>query len=215
MDIRNNAKVEDYKQAADYFLGSMSLAKNLITPAKKYYLSYIKNVPTGTYSLNIAYDLMNMVLTDDEAVLVSKIFLANKKYDEAIVTVKDTPVKKSWTYLAMAYYYKNDIKKFKSVSAEGYSKYCKYIPQEDLKTFTDFFLSIQKDYEKALSELKKSNANAVIPDYLMFKTAQVLPQDKKIEEYKNIVKKYSKSEYIPDCLEYIFYDFVFVAQKYY
>ena len=207
LDIRKNSAVDDYKKASDYFLGKISLAKNLTTPAKKYYMSYIKNVPTGTYSLSIATDALNLPLNEQEAVLVSKIFLANQKYDDAISALKNTPKEKCWTYLAIANYYKNDFDKFKKLAIEGYSKNCKNITREDLISFTDFYISMQKDAQKALSDLQKSNANSVIPDYFIYKKAQYLPEDKKITELKEIVKKYPKSSYITDCLEKIFFDF--------
>ena len=207
LDIRKNSTIDDYKKASDYFLGKISLAKDLANPAKKYYMSYIKNVPTGTYSLHIAFDAMNMSLNEQEKILISKIFLANQKFDEAKDILKDIPKEKCWTYLAIANYYKNDFDKFKSLTLEGYSKHCKNIIREDLINFTDFYVSMQKDKQKTLSDLQKSNANSVIPDYFIYKKAQYLSEDKKITELKDIVKKYPKSSYIADCLEKIFFDF--------
>ena len=47
----------------------------------------------------------------------------------------------------------------------------------------------------------------MLQDYFLYKSTQFLPENKKIEVYKEIVKKYPKSEYIPDCLVAIFFDF--------
>ncbi|MBQ2645669.1 transglycosylase SLT domain-containing protein [bacterium] len=207
LKIKKQSTISDYRKASDFFLGKISFEKNLITPAKKYFLSYIKNVPTGRYSLQIAFETMNMVLKEDEAVLVSKIFLANQKYDEALIVLKDVKVDKAWTYKAIAEYYKNNIDKFKSLSQEGFSKYSSNINREDLINFTDFYLSMQKDYYKSIKDLQKQQINSVIPDYFAFKNAQNLSYNKKIEEYKLIVKKFPKSAYIPECLISIFYDF--------
>lgn len=214
LNIKSKSKISDYRIAADYFLGKISLEKNLITAAKKYYVSYIKNSPTGTYSLSIAYDTMNMVLSNDEAIQVAKIFLANQKYDEALVVLKDVPVAKCWTYLAIAYYYKNDYNKFLSLTNEGFQKYCSNINIEDLKSFTDFYLMMQKDFVKSAELLQKTSANKVIPDYFLFKKAQYLPQSKKIDVYREIIKKYPKSKYTQDCLVDIFFDFADKKQYY-
>lgn len=205
--IKKTSIIEDYQYAADYFLGKISFNNNQFSQAKKYYFDYLNNAPSGTYSLAIAYDAMDMALVSSEAVKIAKIFLANQKYDETIVVLKDLPKINSWTYIAMAYYYKSDYEAFKKLVSEGYSSMVSGIIAEDLKDFTNFYLSIQADYKKSLDDLKKSAVNKVIPDYFIYKSAQFMPEDKKIEQYKEIVKKYPKSEYIPDCLVAVFFDF--------
>ncbi len=207
LKLKKQSLVEDYRQAADYFLGKISLEKNMITTAKKYYLAYIKNAPTGTYAINIAFDSMNMVLSPQEAVLIAKIFLANQKYDEALVVLKDVPDAESWTYKAIAEYYKNNNDKFKKLVKDGLAKNCEKIARDDLRSFIDFYLSMQKDYQKALTDTQKTGAGKIIPDYFLYKKAQNMPQDEKINAYKNIVKQCPKSEYIPECLVDIFFDF--------
>lgn len=205
--IKKNSPIEDYRYAADYFLGKISLAKNMSETAKKYYFAYLKNSPSGTYSLTIAYDAMKMALSDEEAITIAKIFLSNQKYDEALVILKDVPVAKSWTYLSIAQYYKNDFDKYKTTVAEGITNHSENIDKQDLKLFIDFYLSTQKDVLKSLYELQKSSAGKAIPDYFLYKIAQLLPQDKKVSIYKDIVKKYGKSEYLDDCLVGVFFDF--------
>lgn len=97
---------------------------------------------------------MDMALVSSEAVKIAKIFLANQKYDETIVVLKDLPKINSWTYIAMAYYYKSDYEAFKKLVSEGYSSMVSGIIAEDLKDFTNFYLSIQADYKKSLDDLK-------------------------------------------------------------
>lgn len=207
LDIKKNSPIEDYRYAADYFLGKISLAKNLSQVAKKYYFSYLKNSPSGTYSLTIAYDAMEMALSDEEATTVAKIFLSNQKYDEALVVLKDVPLSKGWTYLAIAQYYKNDFEKYKATIKDGFDKYATSIDLVDLKTFVDFYVSTQNDVLKCLTELQKTTLGKAIPDYFLYKIAQLQPQNKKVEIYKNIVKKYGKSEYLDECLVGVFFDF--------
>lgn len=207
LDIKKNSPIEDYRYAADYFLGKISLAKNLSQVAKKYYFSYLKNSPSGTYSLTIAYDAMEMALSDEEATTVAKIFLSNQKYDEALVVLKDVPLSKGWTYLAIAQYYKNDFEKYKATIKDGFDKYATSIDLVDLKTFVDFYVSTQNDALKCLTELQKTTLGKAIPDYFLYKIAQLQPQNKKVEIYKNIVKKYGKSEYLDECLVGVFFDF--------
>ena len=207
LKVKKQSAVQDYRHAADYFLGKISLEKNMITTAKKYYLSYAKNAPTGTYAINIAFDALNMALAKQEAILIAKIFLANQKYDEALVVLKDVPDGESWTYKAIAEYYKNNNDKFKKLVKEGLAKNCSTIAQEDLRSFMDFYLSMQKDYQKALAEMQKTGAGKVIPDYFLYKNAQNKPQEEKISIYKNIIKQCPKSEYVPECLVDIFFDF--------
>lgn len=207
LDIKKNSPVEDYRFAADYFLGKISLAKNLSSAEKKYYFLYLKNSPSGTYSLTIAFDAMKMALTDSEAVTVAKIFLSNQKIDEALVVLKDVPLDKKWTYLAIAQYYKNDFENYKKTVAEGFAKHSLSIDKQDLKTFIDFYVSTQPDALKTYTELQKSTAGKAIPDYFLYKIAQLQPQDKKVAIYKDIVKKYGKSEYLDECLVGVFFDF--------
>lgn len=213
LDIKKNSPIEDYRYAADYFLGKISLAKNLSQVAKKYYFSYLKNSPSGTYSLTIAYDGMDMALSDDEAITVAKIFLSNQKYDEALVVLKDVPIAKSWTYVAIAQYYKNDFEKYQATIKDGFAKYAANINLQDLKTFIDFYVSTQNDVLKCLYELQKSSLGKAIPDYFLYRIAQLLPQDKKVSIYKDIVKKYGKSEFLDECLVGVFFDFA--AKKQY
>lgn len=207
LDIKKNSHIEDYRYAADYFLGKISLTKNLSAVAKKYYFSYLKNSPSGTYSLTIAYDAMKMALSNEEAIVVAKIFLSNQKFDEALVILKDVPQEKCWTYRAIAQYYKNDFEHYKNAMKDGFEKYAQNVDKQDLKTFIDFYLTTQSDVLKVLQELQKTSAGKAFPDYFLYKIAQFQPQDKKIEIYKDIVKKYGKSEFLDECLVGVFFDF--------
>ncbi len=207
LDIKKNSNIEDYRYAADYFLGKISLSKNLSSVAKKYYFSYLKNSPSGTYSLTIAYDAMKMALSHEEAIVVAKIFLSNQKFDEALVVLKDIPQDKCWTYRAIAQYYKNDFEHYKNAVKEGFEKYALSVDNQDLKIFIDFYLSTQSNVLKALQDLQKTTVGKALPDYFLYKIAQFQPQDKKVEIYKDIVKKYGKSEYLDDCLVGVFFDF--------
>lgn len=205
--IKSHSQVENYRIAADYFLGKIALAKGDTNDTKKHYFDYLKEAPNGTYALTIAYDVKDMVLSPDEIAMISKIFLANQKYDEALVLLKPAPKPKTWTYLAMTYYYKGDYDNFKKTVSQGYSSMVSSILPEDMKDFTDFYLSLQQDKKKAIEDLQKSGMNGVLPDYLLYRYADLQPDNKKIEIYKDIVRKYPKSEYIPDCLVAIFFDF--------
>jgi len=206
-EIKDNSKIKDYNYAADYFLGKINYENNQLQEAKKYYFEYLNNSPNGTYSLPIAYDVKDFALDYKEASIISKIFLANEKYDEAIAVLKDIPQEKVWTYLAIANFYKNNISEFNSLSKSGYEKYADQIDVNDLKTFTSFYISVNENSQKTISELQKITQNKVLQDYFLYKSAQFLPENKKTEVYKEIVKKYPKSEYIPDCLVSIFFDF--------
>lgn len=205
--ILEQSEIDDYKLASCYFAGKIEFSKNQITNAKKYFSHYLKKAPTGTYALTIAYDMKDMVLTLDEAVLIAKIFLANQLYDEAIVVLKDKPVEKCWTYLAIAYYCKNDINKFTQLTNDGFAKNAGFIIPEDMENFTAFYLTMKKDNKKEIDKLLTTTANNVIPDYLLYKKASFLSDKDKISVYKQIVQKYPKSKYIPNCLANIFFDF--------
>lgn len=207
LKIKENSNVKDYQHAADYFLGKIDFENNRLQEAKKYYFSYLNNAPNGTYSLSIAYDVKDFALDNDEAVIISKIFLMNQKYDEAIAVLKSIPAEKSWTYLAIANFYKNNFDEFISITNEGYKNNAEKINEEDLKAFTAFYISVTGDNEKTIEELGKITQNKVLKDYFLYKKAQLSPQDKKIELYKQIVDNYPKSEYVPDCLTEIFFDY--------
>lgn len=207
LNIKKTSPIQDYKYAADYFLGKISLEKNLAPTAKKYYISYLKNAPTGTYSLSIATDLLKNTLNNDEAILVAKIFLANQKYDDALTVLKKIPDEKSWIYKSIAEYYKNNNAKFKQYSNDGLKKECRFFDKEDLINYMDFYLSMQKDYKNAVTALQKTPVNKSIPDYFLYKLAQFEQQEEKIKLYKELVKKYPASSYVPDCLIDIFFDF--------
>lgn len=205
--IKTHSKIENYRIAADYFLGKIALANKDTNTAKKHYFAYLKEAPNGTYSLTIAYDIKDMVLSADEAGIISKIFLANQKYDEALVLLLPAQKTKIWTYLAMTYYYKGDYENFKKLVSQGYSSMVSSILPEDMKEFTDFYLSLQQDKKKAIEDLQKSGMNKVLPDYLLYRYADLQTEKEKIKIYKDIITKYPKSEYIPDCLVSIFFDF--------
>lgn len=207
LKIKENSKIKDYQYAADYFLGKICYESNQLQDAKKYYFNYLKNSPNGTYSLSIAYDVKDFALDYKEASDISKIFLANEKYDEAIAVLKDIPSEKVWTYLAIANFYKNNFDEFLSISKNGYEKYAELINSDDLKTFTNFYISVNGDVKKTLEQLQNITKNKVLQDYFLYKKALFVPEDKKIQIYKEIVKKYPKSEYIMDCLVAIFFDF--------
>jgi soluble lytic murein transglycosylase-like protein len=208
LDIRKNSLIEDYRYASDYFLGKISNIKKLPTASKNYYFSYLKNSPSGTYSLPIALELAKLKLNEEEAIAISKVLLANQRFDEVLEILKDKNTAKTWTYLAIAQYYKNDFEKYLQTVKDGYDKNAKNIDKEDLKNFTNFYLSMQSNKEKALEDLQKTEANKVIPDYFLYKKIHFLPQEKRITEYKKLVKEYPQSEYTKDCLINIFFDFI-------
>lgn len=206
-EIKDSSKIKDYVYASDYFLGKINYENNQLQEAKKYYFEYLNNSPNGTYSLSIAYDVKDFALDSKEAAIISKIFLANEKYDEAIAVLKDIPQENVWTYLAIANFYKNNISEFNTISKNGYENHADKIDINDLKTFTSFYISVGENTKKTIEELQKLTQNKVLQDYFLYKSAQFLPNNKKIEIYKEIVKKYPKSEYIPDCLVAVFFDF--------
>lgn len=205
--IKQESEIDDYKYASCYFLGKIKIYQNQIKNAKEFFSYYLKNAPAGTYALAIAYDMKDLILSEDEAVIIAKIFLANQLYDEAIVVLKDIPVSKCWTYLAIAYYNKNDIKKFNQLTKDGYEQKEILIKQDDFENFTAFYLSLANNYRVELEYLISSSANQVIGDFLLYKKAAISNENDKIEIYKNIVKTYPKSKYIPECLVGVFFDY--------
>ena len=209
LKVKNNKNNEI--TSADYFLGIIE-KNNDKEKAANYLKDYIE-ASTGNrnYEIPAAEELSSIgrELTADEKKLIGITYYKNKKYQEALKYFSTLPLNTCWDYLVLANHYagnkviakkliENDITAYSAQTEKAnlkqiYDIYTSYMPGSKIKNWSLMSLLIKK--HKLAGE-----------DYVLYKLADILPKEKAINLYNEIVTNFPSSEYAPEALWELFWN---------
>ncbi len=205
----------DYKPSnEDFYLGLIEKAINK-EQALNYFRHYLKGVLSGEIedkscmiqSADEIYALEpNLSNTDKE--LLGRVYYVNHKYSKALELFSELPLDSYWDYLVIINHnignkviakklIETGIGLYSPISNEDrlhkiYDIYASYLPGVKIRNWTQILKLVQTNSLKS-------------EDYVMYKLAGMLPEDKALLLYKNIVDKYPLSNYAPESLWKIFW----------
>ncbi len=206
--LYKNYPQSDYKKAAAYFLGVLYKDKNP-SLAKEYFMEYVEYAPNGRYIFSAIDEIkaLNVYIFDEDKYYISKAYLKNSRYDEAIHTIKGLEGSKYAYIRARSYESVNSFKNALSNYSKTLSQNDNSLEGEEIAHAVSRYIALsgltKKDATKRLLKLTKNS-----PSYpaVLFEHASTLPEISAIKCYETIYTKYPNSYQAAQSLWYVFYD---------
>lgn len=205
-------KNENGSGAHDYFLGMINKNDNKAIAVKNF-TDYLKNesISEKSYEFAAAEELSGIEknLSDDEKVLIGKIFYKNKKYDKALEYFSKLPPSKCWDYLILSNHYAGHKVVAKKLIESGLKQYSNGIEFDNLRKIYDIYTSYMsgsklKNWTLMLKLIQ--NNSLAGEDYVLYKMASISSKDKAVNYYSEIMTKYPNSVYAPESTWNVFWD---------
>lgn len=198
-----------------YFLGLIEKKTDKEASAS-YFRAYINTVLkdealNSSYLLAAADELssLNVNLNNEDKKLLGIAYFKNKKNKKALNYFSKLPVNTCWDYLVLSNHYEGNKVIAKKLIETGLPLYSSSIEKENLNEiyniYSTYFTSTKIKNWTLIHKIVKENSLQG-EDYVMYKLASLLPKDKAIVLYNNIVEKYPESNYAPESLWNIFWD---------
>ncbi len=209
LKVKNNKNNEI--TSADYFLGIIE--KNTDKEKSAKYLKDYLLASTGNrnYELAAADELSSIgrELTFDEKKLVGITYYKNKKYQEALKYFYTLPINTCWDYLVLANHYAGNKVIAKKLIENDITSYSSQTDKSNLKQIYDIYTSYMpgskiRNWTLMSNIIKRHKLSG--EDYVLYKLANILPKDKSINLYNEIVEKYPNSEFAPEALWELFWN---------
>jgi len=173
-----------------------------------YLLTYLEKAPSGRFSTDcyILLNKLNLKLSPKQKKAMAVSLFMNEEFSDAIVYLKQIPLKDSWFYLAESYkeirntnlafyFYKEGLKKSSSANEKKEN-----FQQAMLEYISFNSKPAEKSWDEILSFAGTSR------DFALYNKALLLPQNKANKYYWEIITKYPQSTYASDSLWRLFKD---------
>ncbi len=233
--IKKNFKEDDYKTAANYYLGVIFKEKALEKlnnakdekektlflsdkdvlenkqKAKKYFMEYLQYAPKGRLSLNSINEAISLQIpfSQRDYYLIGKSYFKNGYTKSAYDYLNKSYMSSSWAYLAEIYRRQGNYKKYKDIFENNYIKYSKNIDNDDLITIIDnYALSYPNGQKQGLYNLLTlaEKSKAQGQDYILYKLARLENKNTSHNLYNRIYKEFPQGQYASDALSNLFWD---------
>lgn len=233
--IKKNFKEDDYKTAANYYLGVIFKEKALEKlnnakdeqektlllsdkevlenkqKAKKYFMEYLQYAPQGRLSLNSISEAISLQIpfSQRDYYLIGKSYFKNGYTKSAYDYLNKSYMSSSWAYLAEIYRIQGNYKKHKDIFENNYIKYSKNIDNDDLITIIDnYALSYPNGQKQGLYNVLTlaEKSKAQGQDYILYKLARLENKDTSHNLYNRIYKEFPQGQYASDALSNLFWN---------
>lgn len=198
-----------------YFLGLIE-KKTDKNKSASYFRDYINTVLAGN-ALNSSYLIpaadelsslgVNLDNNDNKSLGIA--YFKNKNYKKALNYFSKLPVNTCWDYLVLTNHYEGNKVIAKKLIETGLPLYSVSTDEENLheiyNIYATYFPSSKIKNWTLINKIVKENSLQG-EDYVMYKLASLLPKDKAVVIYNNIVEKYPESSYAPESLWNVFWD---------
>lgn len=211
MFIESKNKNKEHDNGEDYYLGLIEKSNNK-NQAAQYFVNYLSstkiedkiNEAAATEELSS----IGRELTLEEKELIGKIHYKNKKYAKAIEYLSTLPMDCCWDYLVLANHNAGNKVIAKKLIENGIIKYTNKIEKENLYKIYDIYATYLqgkklKNWTTIHDIVVKNNLNG--EDYVLYKIAEISPQIKAQEIYKQIIEKFPKSDFAPESIWNVFW----------
>lgn len=203
----NNYPKTNFALGSYYYLGQINKDKNK-KESEKFWLKYLEEAPSGRFALDCYEGLKKIShkFSAEEKKNVGIALYAAEKYSGSIFYLKQLPLKDSWYYLAkdyeatgrrdsVLYFYKEGLKKSSSAQEK----------KENFESAMQAYASasskgIDRGWDEVLTFAGTSR------DYALFHKAQLMPKNKRLKYYWEIISKHPDGSFASDALWNIFWD---------
>lgn len=228
----------DYALGAQYYLGTIELEKasktnnlkrktRMQNKALHYFKTYLKAAPTGRFAVYCAnkWAYMGRKLTNEDNLLIAKIYQVNGNYREAQRYLKSTNIEVSWPYFVKNAYELKNYSKVRyytvlGLTGKGFGDVFinESTNENDEKKAIyeaiDDYLAVSPDPVTSISYLLSISTNKKSKDYLFYKNCNNLPISSQTACFNTLYYKYPNGQFSAEALSNIVYDKV-KSQKYF
>ena len=208
----SKAKNENKVSIDDYYLG-LIYKKTDKDLAAKHLINYLNadNIENKSHEFYAAEELSDIEkeLTEEEKILLGKIYFKNKKYSKALDYFSKISMDKGWDYYVLSNHYVGNKVVAKKLIEKGIVQYSYKADKDNLHKIYDIYTSYMKgtkvkNWTQMLTLVQQNILNG--EDYVLYKLAGISPKDKAITLYKRIIDKYISSDYAPEAMWNVFWN---------
>ena len=207
-NINKGSDVVFYLGLTQKNLDKKEAAKNF----REYIQAVINKEAENTEYLQAAADeLSNLCKEPDEndRKLLGIAYYKSNKYKEALEYFSKLPIENCWDYLVLSNHYAGNKVIAKKLIENGITKYSKIISEENLYKIYDAYTSYMKgtklkNRQNMLKLARTHNLSG--QDYVIYMLADIMPKEKAIVLYEEIVQKYPDGKFAPEALWMVFWD---------
>jgi len=197
----------DFAIGSYYYLGQATKDKDK-KAAAQYWLKYIELAPSGRFAMDCYEGLKHLPCKYSSKQLkeIAVALYNAENYSKSIFYLKKVPLKYSWYYLA------------KNYEALGDKNRAFYFYKEGLKK-SSTACEKRENFEQAIQECVSANPAGIdkgwdevlgfagtARDFALFHKAQLVPKNKALKYYWEIISKYPKGNFASEALWNIFWD---------
>lgn len=197
-----------------FFLGLIEKNINK-TKAAEYFREYLNCAIEGqalndNFILAAAEELSNLgvELNNEDYKLIGIAYYKNNRYKNALRYFAKLPVEQCWDYLVLSNHYAGNKVIAKKLIINGLKTNSHIISEDNLYKIYDIYTSYLtgsklRNWQTTLKMVKDNSLKG--EDYVLFMIAEILPKDKALPLYTEIVQKYPESKFAPESLWNVFW----------
>ncbi len=188
----------DKRKAVDYFLAYLKKALKEEGVSKDFIIAAADEVSSS-----------GLYLENDDVKYIALAYFQGKKYDKALKYFTKLPIESCWDYVVLSNHYAGNKLIAKKLIEEGLLEHSSQIETNNLHDIYNIYtsymtLSKQKNWQKMYNIVKENSLAG--EDYVMYKLAKLLPEEKSLEIYNDLYKKFPKSDYAPNAMWEVFWN---------
>lgn len=197
----------DFAVGSYYYLGQATKDRDKRL-AEQYWLKYIELAPSGRFAIECYEGLKHLPVkySANQKKLIAITLYNAERYSTSISYLKQIPLKYSWYYLAKnyealgdknraLYFYKEGLKKSSSECEERAHF------EQAMQIYAS---SNHKGTDKGWDEVLSFSGTA--RDFALFHKARLMPKNKALKYYWEVVGKYPKGNFASEALWQVFWD---------
>lgn len=204
----------DFSGEEIFFLGLIEKYYNK-EKAADYFRKYIEAALSDgrlneLYASACAQELadLNLPLSDRAMKLIGTVYFKDGRHQDALKYFSKLPVSECWDYLVLSNHYSGSKAAAKKLIEEGIEQYSALAEEDNLfqiyNVYTSYLIGSRlKNWKHLEKLLKEKNLSGI--DYVLYKTAEILPSDKAEEYYKEIYEKHPESRFAAEALWNVFW----------
>lgn len=199
----------------DYYLGLICKQDDK-NQAAKYFKDYLQGtlddkIQDKNFMVASNDELVNLgvVLNDKDNQLIAKSYYINGRYSKALEYFSKLPISSFWDYIVIINHSLGNKVVAKKLIEDGIVTHSGLSDEDRLHSIYDIYTSYMtgskiRNWTEMLNIVQSNSLKC--EDYVLYKLALLLPFDKSINLYNQIIQKYPKSNYAPESMWNVFWN---------
>ncbi len=204
LKLNEKYKDSEYSIASNYKLAQFENNKE----KKAHLLSlYLKNSPSGKYSINALSDIKNYkdFLSEEEKISCALSYYENKMYMESVLFLKGVPIEHTWVYLIKALDKLNSTSNVIKVAKKGFGTENSIFDDDTLDEIISIYLNhIKGNTLLELENIYNTSKEDKIKAIVLYKSTFYTDKDEAYKRKVRLYEAYPNSKYAQIALYQLF-----------